>query len=82
MQSTFVKYNNLKARLLKRCGNKCRECGSVKNLEFHHVQGHPKKTENGVRGGYQSLLHIQRLLNENEGLVALLCSKCHKKVGA
>lgn len=75
------KYRRLRLRLLRTCGNKCETCGKRSNLEFHHVNGNPKRTAGEKRGGYQNLLDIGRILRTDRAGVKLLCRPCHDKEG-
>lgn len=73
-----IKYRNLREKLLKIFDGKCQKCGKTERLNFHHSIS-PVKTKNGNRGGYQSLLHIYKLIKmfPNNKPVMCLCEECH-----
>lgn len=60
-------------RLKAELGNKCRQCGTTENLEFHLCG--PSKKHHGI-GTAARLTFYRRQASLN--LVVLLCSSCHR----
>jgi len=57
-------------------GGKCRNCGSIDNLERHHPYGRTWK-----KRSYNMLSKIKRYERDfNEGNLVLVCKKCHEEL--
>ncbi len=72
MVSTMHEYHNRMDFLIKESGGKCTTCGSVDELEFHHID--PNTKSFNVSVGWSRSLHV--VLSEI-AKCKLLCRKCH-----
>lgn len=57
--------------------NGCLQCGSTRNLQFHHLD--PKKKKFRIGSSISSGYSFQRLKKEVDKCI-VLCSDCHKEI--
>jgi len=78
VSSTIDLYHRRRKALLDRLGGRCVQCGSVEELQFHHVNnGH----DTHGQGGWQALLRLEREV-ENGEEIQILCRTCHELLHA
>lgn len=68
------RYDERKIKLLKMYGEKCNECGSNKNLEFHHVDPKTKLFDVTTSLGSRSWKVIENEVKKCK----LICKNCHQ----
>ncbi len=62
-------WKSKRERIRERDNNKCRNCGTTKQLQVHHKQYHIKKESGNFKSPWEY----------NEKYLITLCSKCHHK---
>lgn len=67
----LARYHRRRKEALDRLGNKCKKCGSVKNLQFDHID--PKKKTFPIWGRTLSEIRLEKELSKCQ----LLCGECH-----